>query len=72
MLPEISIIIFILLNELYLRLIGLHFEAEPEIERLAEAIQRNVERGDPEKVKQRHQAQKHLGLVMLFSNELED
>ena len=53
MLPEIMIIIFIMLNEIHLKLIGLYYQIEEEIEGINDGIQRNIEQGDYERVKQK-------------------
>lgn len=50
MMPEILIISFIMLNEIKLRLLGLHEHTEEEIEPLQDAIQRNLMEGDEEKM----------------------
>jgi hypothetical protein len=53
MLPEILIICFIMLNEIHLKLIGLYYNIEQDIETINDGIQRNIEQGDEEKVKQK-------------------
>ena len=53
MLPEILIICFIMLNEIHLKLIGLFYDIEQDIETINDGIQRNIEEGDEEKVKQK-------------------
>jgi hypothetical protein len=53
MLPEILIICFIMLNEIHLKLIGLYYDIEQDIETINDGIQRNIEQGDEEKVKQK-------------------
>ena len=53
MMPEILIIFFIMLNEIKLKLLGLYFEIETDIETVLEGIQRNIEKVDEEKVKQK-------------------
>ena len=50
MIPEILIIVFIMLNEIHLKLIGLYYQIEQDIETVNDGIQRNIERGDAEKV----------------------
>jgi len=51
MMPEILIMCFIMLNEIKLKLLGLFFEIEQDIESVMEGIDRNMEKGDEEKVK---------------------
>jgi hypothetical protein len=51
MLPEILLIVFIMLNQIHLRLIGLYYHIEDDIESVDIGIQRNLERGDEEKVR---------------------
>ena len=51
MIPEILIIVFIMLNEIQLKLIGLYYQIEQDIETINDGIQRNIERGDAEKVR---------------------
>ena len=50
MIPEILIITFIMLNEIKLKLSGLYYQIEQDIETVTDGIQRNRERGDEEKV----------------------
>ena len=51
MLPEILIIVFLMLNQVKLRLIGLYYQTGEDIESIGIAIQRNLEHGDEEKVR---------------------
>jgi hypothetical protein len=51
MLPEILILTFLMLNDIQLRLIGLYYNTEKDIETVQDGIQRNIESGDFEKVK---------------------
>jgi hypothetical protein len=48
MIPEILVIILIALNEIHLRLIGLFYQTEEDIEVVTDGIQRNIEQGDAE------------------------
>jgi hypothetical protein len=50
MTPEILILVFSMLNELQLKLIGLYYEIEEDLESIHDGIQRNIEKGDIEKV----------------------
>jgi len=49
--PELLIICFIMLNEIKLKLLGLYWETELEIESVNEGIDRTIASGDEEKVK---------------------
>lgn len=49
--PEIFILTFLMLNDIQLRLIGLYYITEKDLESVQEGIQRNIESGDFEKVK---------------------
>ena len=53
MIPEVLIICLIMLNEIKLRLLGLYYEIEEDIESVLEGIERNMEKGDEEKVRQK-------------------
>jgi len=53
MAPEMLIISYIMLNEIKLKLCGLYFQTEEELESISEAIQRNMEKGDEEKLRQK-------------------
>lgn len=50
MLPEILIMVFIMLNEINLRLCGLYYQIEGDIETVQDGIQRNIAKGDSEEV----------------------
>jgi hypothetical protein len=60
MLPEMLIIMFIMLNEIHLKLIGLYYNIEEDIETVTEGIQRNLEKGDEEKVKEKKLASANM------------
>ena len=60
MLPEMLIIMFIMLNEIHLKLIGLYYNIEEDIETVNEGIQRNLEKGDEEKVKEKKLASANM------------
>ena len=49
--PEVLIIVFIMLNEIKLKLLGLYYKDEMMIETITEGIQRNIEHGDEDRVK---------------------
>jgi hypothetical protein len=42
MIPEILIIVFIMINEIHLKLIGLYYQTEQDIETINDGIQRNI------------------------------
>jgi hypothetical protein len=48
MLPEILICVFIMLNEIHLKLIGLYYQVENELEPIQDGIQRTMQKGDTE------------------------
>lgn len=50
MTPEILILVFIMLHEVHLKLIGLYYQIEEDIESINDGIQRNIEKGDVERV----------------------
>jgi hypothetical protein len=50
MIPEILIIMFIMINEIHLKLIGLYYQTEQDIETINDGIQRNIQKGDEELV----------------------
>jgi hypothetical protein len=50
MMPEILIISFIMLNEIKLKLLGLYYENEMEVESIQEGIQRNIVKGDEDAI----------------------
>lgn len=52
LLPEMMIITFIMLNQIQLKLIGLFEEQEEDLENVKEGIQRYINQGDIEKVKE--------------------
>lgn len=53
MLPEVLIICFIMLNEIKLRLLGLYYDIEEDVESVLDGIDRNLEKGDEERVRQK-------------------
>jgi hypothetical protein len=71
MMPEILIMCFIMLNEIKLKLLGLYFQTENEIESIQEAIQRNIENGDEEKVKQKKDERNNMCMSRFFESTYE-
>lgn len=50
-LPEVFILCLLMINSIYLRMLGLKNQSELEIEDITQAIHRTIERGDIEKVR---------------------
>ena len=50
MTPEILILVFSILNELQLKLLGLYYQIEEDFESIHDGIQRNIDKGDVQKV----------------------
>ena len=50
MTPEILILVFLMLHEIHLKLIGLYYLIEEDIESINDGIQRNIEKGDIDRV----------------------
>lgn len=50
MAPEIMILTFLMFNEIYLRMNGLFYMTETEIENITDGLKRNIEKGDIDKV----------------------
>jgi hypothetical protein len=48
MLPEILIISFIMLNEIYLNLVGLYYFTEQDVETIGDGRERLIAEGDQE------------------------
>jgi hypothetical protein len=51
-LPEIIILCLLMVNSIYLRMLGFRNQSEDDIEDVIDGIHRTIERGDIEKVKQ--------------------
>jgi hypothetical protein len=66
MIPEVLIICFIMLNEIKLRLLGLYVEIEEDIESVQDGIDRNLEKGDEEKVKLKRLESSNMCMKMHF------
>jgi hypothetical protein len=52
-LPEIFILTLLMVNSIYLRMLGFRNQSEDDIEDVIDGIHRTVERGDIEKVKEK-------------------
>jgi hypothetical protein len=46
MLPEILISCFIMLNEIHLKMVGLYYQVENEVEPIQDGIERTMQKGD--------------------------
>ena len=51
-LPEVAILSFLMMNSIYLRMIGYKNKSELDIENVTEGIDRVLERGDTKKVQE--------------------
>ena len=60
--PEVLIIIFIMLNEIHLKLIGLYYEIEQDVETVEDGIQRNIAQGNAELVAQNKKMRANMEL----------
>ena len=65
-LPELLIISFILLNEIKLKLLGLYWSTELELESVNEGIQRTLARGDEEEVERKRNENSNMDLNRFF------
>jgi hypothetical protein len=68
MIPEILIITFIMLNEIKLKLIGLYYKREHEVETILDGIQRNLLEGDEEKMKQKKIEATNMQMEIYFES----
>jgi hypothetical protein len=66
MAPEILIISFIMLNEIKLKLLGLFHEIEKDIETVTQGIERTIEKGDEEAVKQKRIISSNMCMARYF------
>ena len=64
MLPEILLIALCSMNEIKLRLMGMYYNIEEDLESVEDAIQRNILKGDEEAVK--HQKLVRSNMIMYF------
>lgn len=53
MLPEIGILCFLMLHEIKLQLVGLYDQDEEGVETVLDGIERNLQKGDEEAIKDR-------------------
>jgi hypothetical protein len=66
MLPELLIIILLMWNDIILRLNGLYYEIEEDIETIQEGIQRNIMKGDQEQINQKKLLRMNMNMEGLF------
>lgn len=66
MVPEILIVVLLMLNDIVLRLNGLYYESEEDIETIQEGIQRNIMKGDQEKINQKKIMKMNMNMEALF------
>lgn len=66
MLPEILIMVFLMLNEINLRLCGLYYQIEGDIETVQDGIQRNIAKGDSGEVNMNKIESKNMILKSFF------
>jgi len=71
MVPEILIVVLLMLNDIVLRLNGLYYEAEEDIETIQEGIQRNIMKGDQEKINQKKIMKMNMNMEALFRSPQE-
>ena len=71
MAPEILIISFIMLNEIKLKLLGLFHEIEKDIETVTQGIERTIEKGDEEAVKQKRIISSNMCMARYFETMYE-
>jgi hypothetical protein len=66
MLPEILITCLLMLNEIQLRMLGLYYQREDDIETIQDGISRNIEQGDEEAVTFKKRQKANMNLVSSF------
>jgi hypothetical protein len=66
MLPEILILALCILNEIKLRLLGLYYQIEQDVETIEDGIQRNLLKGDIVMVKIKKKQDSKMIMGMLF------
>lgn len=71
MMPEILIISFIMLNEIKLKLLGLYYENEMEVESIQEGIQRNIVKGDEEAMEERKIKASNMCMNAYFESQVD-
>lgn len=71
MLPELLIMILLMWNDIVLRLNGLYYEIEEDIETIQDGIQRNIMKGDQEQIKQKKLQRMNMNMASLFRSAQE-
>jgi hypothetical protein len=66
MVPELLILILLMWNDIILRLNGLYYEIEEDIETIQEGIQRNIMKGDQEQINQKKLLRMNMNMEALF------
>ena len=66
--PELMIISLIMLNEIKLKLLGLYWETELEIETVNEGIDRTLANGDEEEVQRKKEEKANMKLNMFYES----
>ena len=69
-LPEVLILALCALNEIKLKLIGLYYQIEEDVETIEDGIQRNILKGD--ELQMRLQKKEKTGMIMTFLFESVD
>jgi hypothetical protein len=69
--PEVLIIVFIMLNEIHLKLIGMYYKIEEDWETIDDGIQRNMANGDPEIVAENKKMKANMVLSEYFMSTAE-
>jgi hypothetical protein len=71
MLPEILIILLCSLNEIKLRLLGLYYNIEDDLESIEDGVQRNILKGDDVAVKAQKKLRSNMIMSVFFSSAKE-
>jgi len=69
--PELLIITLIMLNEIKLKLLGLYWQTELEVESVNEGIQRTICRGDEEEVDRKRKEDANMDLQRFYGSAYE-
>lgn len=68
MLPEILILCFLMLHEIKLQLLGLWYQIEEEVEPVLDCIERNLQRGDEDLVRQKRVETQNMCMERYFES----
>lgn len=71
MLPEILIACFIMLNEIHLKMVGLYYQVENEVEPIQDGIARAMQKGDFEALARNQVAKQHMNLAECYAGAAE-